>query len=80
MFSIGTEKKAYTTLTVDTSELTIPAVPDVTQEAEHANGNPWEYLLGENGPGSLIVRKRGKLLLLAAGQVRSLSNENVLSP
>lgn len=77
VFSIGTAKKAYQTLSADTTNYTIPTAPDGVHQSEtdhatkRAAGTNWGYLLGENKPGPLIARKRGKLLLLAAGQVRA---------
>lgn len=76
VFSIGTEKKTYTTMTVDTSSFTLPttarsiSASDVNKCREvRSKGACWEYLLDYNVGGPLLCAKRGKLILLAAGQV-----------
>lgn len=82
MFSIGTVKKPYITLTVDTSDYTHEVEPkaepfqfmsQVQQYREaRAKNKPWAYLLQNRSIGPLHCVRRGKLLLLAAGQVRKI--------
>lgn len=76
-FSLGIE-----TLTVDFSgfaEETEPIAdpfwftPLVQQHrAARSKGEPWEYLTHSRSTGPLLYVKRGKQLLLAAGQVSNL--------
>lgn len=66
---ILTKTKSYTTLTTDTSKYMMPSDASSPSSDCDFGDMSWRYLLGENVPGPLIVRKRGRLMILAAGQV-----------
>lgn len=71
--SQGTIQNPYGNLTADTSQFTVPSpevestpLPSYMDRFKDAN---WLYLLGKNTPGDLFCKKRGKQLVLAAGNV-----------
>lgn len=79
IFATGTEKKPYSNISVDTTQFNLPsatiALPsDVSSYADHRSvGQPFRYLLQHHLPSPLIVNKRGKLMILATGQVSSFT-------
>lgn len=68
--SQGTDKKPFSTLTVDSSQFTEACTTvDVPPNLERFGNAEWLYLLGDPKAGELFCKKRGKQLLLAAGNV-----------
>lgn len=63
-------------MTVDRSKFTGPLELDESikqsraEDWDRSEGKDWSYLLGTNSFGRLFCRSRGKLVFLAAGQVR----------
>ena len=79
VFAMGTANKPYQSLIVDTSQYTGSVDLDpLTQHDKNnlirAKDQPYLYLLNKSIPGPLICKRRGKLLVLAAGQVCPKTN------
>lgn len=75
--STGSDAHPYQTMTVDRSQFTGPLELDKSikqsriEDWNRSQGKDWAYLLGDNSPGRLFCKSRGKLVFLAAGQVHN---------
>ena len=80
MFHLGTDDNPNKVMTVDCSDYTDSTEPSLEPDDEFINihdtqrslGEAWAYLLKHLTPGLLFCKRRGNLLIIAAGHVSQL--------